>query len=577
MGCRPLVAVCLLWLFTHTCLAEDRSIEGVWKFQPGDNLAWANSEWDDSNWAETTLPGIWKPGGFPEHNQFGWYRKSVNVSGLPINDLGIRMGAVRNAYQIYAGGKLLGGIGALPPDELINYDQLRVYRIPAGLVSQDQHITIAIRVWGGSQLSVDSSGAGPYSGKFEIGNYTNFIRNIDAEELPELIFASLFILTGFYFLYLYAKTGAITSFPWFGLTSLVLAVYILTLSQWRYSFGLPFTTIEKIESVSLFLFLSTSIQLIWSVVSQQVPWYMRGYQAFFVVFALIFALTPGLDIHYHLRIYWQLCALTLVVPVVWVIVRETLGGNSDARILLYGLAILISCAINDLLINMNLLNSIRLMPIGFLAILISMAVSLAGRFNTLLVSLEYQVSARTAELRQVNEQLEAANRSLVEMTRIDPLTGLLNRRGLISEAETERQRFLRQKEPLGLMITDIDHFKKFNDDNGHACGDFVLTEVAELFKDFIRDIDRVARWGGEEFVLLFPGTDAAGLANIAEKLRKKVEARNLSYEGKNLHITMTFGGAVYRDSETLDECLERADAALYRGKAAGRNRTEISR
>ena len=86
-------------------------------------------------------------------------------------------------------------------------------------------------------------------------------------------------------------------------------------------------------------------------------------------------------------------------------------------------------------------------------------------------------------------------------------TGLLNRRGLSAEAEIERQRFIRQREPLALMMADIDHFKRVNDKYGHACGDKVLSEIATLFRDHIRDIDRVARWGGEEFVLLFPGTD----------------------------------------------------------------------
>jgi len=574
---RRLLSVISLWLLIcSSSLANERSIEGQWKFKAGDNIEWATSQWDDADWSMAQLPGIWPEDGFPDQNQFAWYRQTVRVDNLPLQDLGIRMGAVRNAYQLFAGGQLLGGIGVLPPAEDINYDQLGVYRIPSNLVNDKLEVEIAIRVWGGSQLSVTTSGAGPYGGKFQVGDYTNLIRSLDREELPMLIFSSLFVLTGFYFLYLFAKTGAIPSFPWFGLSSLTLAVYIITQCQWKYTLGLPFVAYEKIESVSLFVFLALAIQLIWSVVSRSVPLYMRGYQAFYLGMAVIFAVIPGLDIHYHLRIYWQLVALTLAAPIFWVVFQEMVRGNLEAKAVFFGLIVLIVCAVNDLLINMNLLSSIVLMPFGFLAILMSMGVSLAAKFNGMLVGIEHQVATRTGELSQVNEQLAAANHSLIEMTRIDPLTGLLNRRGLIAEAEVERQRFIRQKEPLGLMIADIDLFKGFNDEHGHACGDRVLTDIADLLKHSIRDVDRVARWGGEEFVLLFPGTSEVGLANIAEKLRQQIEHHKVNYEGKTLSLTMTFGGAIYHDTETLDECLGRADAALYRGKSNGRNRVEIS-
>jgi len=574
---RRLLSVISLWLLISSCsLADERSIEGQWKFKAGDNIEWASRYWDDADWSTAKLPGTWQQDGFPDQNQFAWYRRTLSVEGQPLQDLGIRMGAVRNAYQIFAGGQLLGGIGALPPAADINYDQLGVYRIPPSVVNDDLEVMIAIRVWGGSQLSVSTSGAGPYVGKFLVGNYTTLIRSLDREELPKLIFASLFVLTGFYFLYLFAKTGATPSFPWFGLSSLTLAVYIVTQCQWKYTLGLPFVTYEKVESVSLFVFLALAIQLIWSVISRSIPWYMRGYQAFYLGLAVIFAVIPDLDIHYQLRIYWQLVALTLVAPVFWVVFQEMIKGNPEAKAVFFGLIVLIVCAVNDLLINMNLLSSIVLMPFGLLAILISMGASLAAKFNGMLVGLEHQVAARTTELSQVNEKLANANHSLIEMTRIDPLTSLLNRRGLIAEVEIERQRFIRQKEPLGLVIADIDHFKGFNDQHGHACGDVVLTSIADLLKHSIRDVDRVARWGGEEFVLLFPGTSEKGLANIAEKLRQQIEDHKVNYEGKTLGLTMTFGGAIYHDLETLDECLGRADAALYRGKSNGRNRVEIS-
>ena len=273
--------------------------------------------------------------------------------------------------------------------------------------------------------------------------------------------------------------------------------------------------------------------------------------------------------HYTVRPFWQINRV-IHVSVLWVVVRQTQQGNQDARLLLYGFVVFALCGTNDLLINLDVYtdNGTRLLPIGFLAILVAMGTSLAGKFNLMLTSLEYQVALRTEELSQVNEELEKANNSLVEMTRIDPLTGLLNRRGLSAEAEIERQRFIRQREPLALMMADIDHFKRVNDKYGHACGDKVLSEIATLFRDHIRDIDRVARWGGEEFVLLFPGTDRDGLANIADKLKQRIEHFEIEYEGRLLKITMTFGGAIYQASETIYECLARATLLCTRVKPA---------
>lgn len=167
---RHLLSVIAIWvLFCGFSQADERSIEGQWKFKAGDNIEWSTGHWDDTGWSTATLPATWQQGGFPDQNQLAWYRQTMSVEGLPLQDLGIRMGAIRNAYQIFVNGQLLGGIGALPPAEDINYDQLRVYRIPPNLVSDNLEVTIAIRIWGGSQLSVNTSGAGPH-----VGNVSNW-------------------------------------------------------------------------------------------------------------------------------------------------------------------------------------------------------------------------------------------------------------------------------------------------------------------------------------------------------------------------------------------------------------------
>lgn len=550
-------------------------LNGSWKFHPGDDLAWAQPDFDDGNWQALPLPGTWEDA---SDANSAWYRRTINISQFPRQDLGLQIGAIRNAYEVYVDGKRLGAVGKLPPDPEINYDLLRVYRVPPDLTTGKDSMVIALRVWGGSDLSIGVTGAGPYSGTFALGNYTRLVRELDAAQVPRLIFASMFLLAGAYFLYLHLRTRAIPAFFWFGCTSLVLALYIVTQTQWKYGWELNFLTMEKIEAISFLLFLASITELIWKMIERPIPRFMRIIQAVFVLLAGVYVLAPSLDVHYVVRPFWQALIIINLIPVMWIVVREARVGNDDARLLLYGFCAFTIAGINDLMISLNLHPDmgLRLVPLGFLAILIAMGASLAGKFKVMLTSLEQQVAARTEELSRVNRELAQANNSLVEMTRIDPLTGVLNRRGLTSEAEIERQRFIRQREPFALVIADIDHFKQFNDQYGHACGDKVLTAVAEIFRAYVRDVDRVARWGGEEFVLLFPGTDQQGVENIADKLRQKIEQFELDFENRLLKVTMTFGGAVYHADESIDECLVRADTALYQGKAAGRNRVVIA-
>jgi diguanylate cyclase (GGDEF)-like protein len=126
-----------------------------------------------------------------------------------------------------------------------------------------------------------------------------------------------------------------------------------------------------------------------------------------------------------------------------------------------------------------------------------------------------------------------------------------------------------------VLLADIDHFKQFNDQYGHECGDLVLKEVANLMSEHTRNIDHVARWGGEEFLLLLPGTDLEGAKDTAERIRRRIELHPLDHKGQELSVTVTLGATVSWEGEAIKGCISRADAALYKGKRSGRNRIEV--
>jgi len=157
----------------------------------------------------------------------------------------------------------------------------------------------------------------------------------------------------------------------------------------------------------------------------------------------------------------------------------------------------------------------------------------------------------------------------------DVLTGLLNRRRFAEIAEREFARSRRSGHPLTLALGDIDFFKRINDGHGHAAGDHVLQSVANLLQSGLRDYDSVARWGGEEFVVLLPDTDLAQARIVIERLRETIADSHPSFEGGLIQVTMTLGIAQLAADENWHAIVARADEALYRGKAGGRNRVEI--
>ncbi|MCO4101126.1 MAG: diguanylate cyclase [Gemmatimonas sp.] len=180
---------------------------------------------------------------------------------------------------------------------------------------------------------------------------------------------------------------------------------------------------------------------------------------------------------------------------------------------------------------------------------------------------------------QMVENTMADNARLEQLAQTDPLTQLLNRRALTERITAEMERALRYDSTLALLMIDLDHFKKVNDTYGHLVGDDVLRDVGQLLSDTIRGSDIVARYGGEEFLVLLPETDDDGAETFANRLREAVEEHLFARESlaEPLRLTASIGVAVYPAAriESVEDLFARADAALYRAKADGRNRVRL--
>jgi diguanylate cyclase (GGDEF)-like protein len=160
-----------------------------------------------------------------------------------------------------------------------------------------------------------------------------------------------------------------------------------------------------------------------------------------------------------------------------------------------------------------------------------------------------------------------------EQARLDPLTQLPNRQAFQEQLTAELSRARRFRRPLSVLVLDCDGFKSLNDQHGHTAGDAALRKVADTLRSSVREYDIVARYGGDEFVLVLPEADVADAETVAERLQATfTHAIGKSYPG----LTASLGVAVFRESPPeAAECFERADAAMYRAKRAGKNRTEF--
>jgi len=158
----------------------------------------------------------------------------------------------------------------------------------------------------------------------------------------------------------------------------------------------------------------------------------------------------------------------------------------------------------------------------------------------------------------------------------DFLTGLFNYRYFIEVANVEINRAQRYNHPLTALMFDVDHFKMINDTFGHSAGDLVLCSIADLCRQFFRNVDIVCRYGGEEFFVLLPETSIETAKDVAERLRSSVESRITSYHKQQIHVTISIGiSSLSSSCTTINRLIERADTALYSAKKQGRNQVAL--
>jgi len=185
-----------------------------------------------------------------------------------------------------------------------------------------------------------------------------------------------------------------------------------------------------------------------------------------------------------------------------------------------------------------------------------------------------QMSRLRVEAQQHQAELRDALARIRELATHDDLTGLHNRRHMLERLNSEKHRSIRSARPFCVAMIDIDHFKRVNDQWGHGTGDMVLAAVAHAIAAGLRETDVVARWGGEEFLVMFTDTDLATAERVLERIQQALGHATMAEGLPALRVTFSAGVTDYQPEELLTSTLDRADRALYAAKAGGRARTE---
>jgi diguanylate cyclase (GGDEF)-like protein len=180
------------------------------------------------------------------------------------------------------------------------------------------------------------------------------------------------------------------------------------------------------------------------------------------------------------------------------------------------------------------------------------------------------------EKHNLQTQLGEMNRSLDLATRIDPMTGLANRRDIMEKIEREFSRSQRHQRTFSVMLVDLDNFKQVNDKYGYNDGDDVLVEVARVLMGCVRNEDVCARWGGEEFLFLLTETATEGAVTLARKVLESISMTEFKANRPGIRITTSIGLCEYLSGQAIYDCIARADQALRQAKQGGKNRFVVA-
>jgi diguanylate cyclase len=589
------------------------TLNGPWQFHPGDDPAWASPTFDSSDWKQLSADQPWGRQGHANLTGFAWYRCSVALNfalnrapGVP-QELSLLVPSIRDSYEIYWNGLLIGHNGKLPPHPVWYISQpaqtFELGHVEPGHVEpgQVQHGVLAVRVWKAPLLSDDSGELGGFDVAPLIGSPEAMATAKAAYEFQwlrsrQLHFGANLLCAAIAFLsfLLWLRAPSRWVLLWTAGFAIVQPTILLLVNA---HLGCPYSLamgagqpLHAVQDVSLWFLLLWLLSLHES----------RDLCRITRILAYIYTVGEVLD--------GVLVVLSLNPR--WTGVAQVSDDVLTAFLLLFEAFPLV--LVGYALFQRKQFDSARWL-VAILAFLDEMMLffsdtvkqgrqftgwSIADKIDSpfffldgngislstlagtlLLAAIVYAVYNSVREDQRRQDVLELEKMELLhESDRMrhhaehDGLTGLWNHRVIVERLGQEMIRSLRDGTPLSVILADVDHFKKVNDTFGHLAGDLVLKEIGTVLSRTLRPYDCIGRYGGEEFLMILPNCGMESALTRGEQLRAAVQSARIRDGETLLQVTASFGVISVLPSHNEAEAVIRAvDAALYRAKSCGRN------
>ena len=427
-------------------------LAGVWSFLSGesalglDGAAVSGVDFDDSSWDRIEVPSPFTRRAADKGGaQRSWFRTSVVLGDVDAErwPLGIAMGRVNSAYEIWVGGELLGGVGKLPADPRsatggeVDYDKRVVWPVPAHVIGPRGEVAIALLVWTDPGLGAIG---GPHEGPYLVGRLEQLGRAQLAREVPDTVLVVLFLFLALFHLELYRRRREQSGYLWFAIVAVEVAVYSFLRTQWKYHLlpGLSFGLLKETEHVVAFLLLPSFVHLIWHLLELERHPLVRVGQATSVSLALIAIVVPGLSINHILIRIWEVLIVAHIVYGLVLIARER--RKAAARTISIGITLGSIAFVHDIAVDIGLLDSPRLIVYGFTIFVLALSATLGVTFAENLRQAE-RLRQREIELKSRQEVAARSNEAKIEFLANmsheirTPMTAILGGLDLLDKAE----------------------------------------------------------------------------------------------------------------------------------------------
>ncbi|MBN1409406.1 MAG: Hpt domain-containing protein [Spirochaetales bacterium] len=378
--------------------------------EKGDNPGYREPSLDDSSWNVVSLPSDWGEL-YPDYNGICWYRIHILFPyTLPKSALGVSLGVITDADEAYFNGQLIGKSGRIGPPRVSAYDKKRIYQLPTSLIRPGGDNVLAVRVAG---LFAYSNG--PYTGSFVLGDYSGLQKDEIYQDIFDLVFIVVYFVVAVYFLFFFIRRSSDRENLLFALFCLGMGIYFFLRMQMKYYLGFDFFIMKKTEYLVL-------CWLVYLMMEFLMFYFKKKHNIIHYIFLgitgvsfIVLLVTTDYNFWDNYNQYVMIPSWSIGVIVVLYILMSKIKSDWDARYMLIALLILLGTLINDILLNMNAYQFIRLTNYGFVFFIASIGIILSNRFVRLHnevaflnVNLEKKVVERTRELNETVSQLAAA-------------------------------------------------------------------------------------------------------------------------------------------------------------------------